>query len=393
MAARQTYSLEQIKDMLTAQADSVAQRYAPPASGSYTDKGVYFTLNPGRADRSVGSFCIRVSGPKAGRWNDYANGTHGDLIDLIALSLGLSASDAIREARAFLGLEHETPELRRARDAAAAAQKARRQDEERRQKDEAARRRKRAEALWLSAQDQIAGTPVELYLRGRGIDLRALGHQPRAIRYHAACRFFHREDDPETGEVFEVNLPLPAMVTAIVDGSGALMAAHRTYLGLRPDGRWGKAEIANPRNGAILPPKKVYGDFKGGCIRLGNGIGPRGGYAGRLADCPPGTRVYIAEGIETALSARVLRPEARVLAAVSLANMGQIVLPANVAEVVLITDRDDHPQAVAQLERAIAAHAAQGRLVMTWASDRPGEDLNDALMRVRNEQEQPEGAE
>lgn len=386
MSPRQSYSLEQIKDMLLAQIDGVVHRYAPPAPGAYTDKGVYFTLNPGRADRSVGSFCIRLTGPKAGRWNDYATGDHGDLIDLIRLSLGLSASDAIREARAFLGLQHETPELRRNREDAAARMKARRQAEERAQQDRADRRRAAAEGLWLSAQEAIAGTPVEAYLARRAIDLRALGHQPRALRYHAECTYAHREDDPETGEIFEVKLRLPAMLAAICDAAGAITACHRTWLAIGPDGRWGKAAIPSPRDPAvILPAKKVLGDFKGAAIRLGNGIGPRGGKAVRLAECPPGTRVYIAEGIETALSARILRPEARVLAAVSLSNMGQVDLPANVAEVVLITDGDDHPQARAALDRAIQQHAARGRTVRTWASARPGEDLNDALQRAMKE--------
>lgn len=386
MTQSHRYSLGEIKDMLLAQIGAVVDRYAPPATGSYTDKGVYFTLNPGRADRSVGSFCIRVSGPKAGRWNDYATGQHGDLIDLIALSCNLSPPDAIREARAFLGLAQDTPELRQARDKAAAQAKARRQAEEAAQADRAERKRAAAQAIWLSAVPSIADTPVEAYLAGRAIDLRALGHQPRALRFAPACRYWHREDDPETGEVFELQRDLPAMVAAICDHHGETIACHRTWLAPRPGGGWGKAVIHSPRTGHPLPVKKVLGDFKGGAIRLGNGIGPKGGKGAPLAQCPPGSRVYIAEGIETALSARVLRPDIRVLAAVSLANMGQIKLPDAVAEVVLITDSDSHPQAVAQLDRAIAAHTARGRKVRIWASGRPGEDLNDALMRAKREE-------
>lgn len=387
MSARPQYSLEQIKDMLLAQIDSVVDRYAPTAPGAYTDKGAYFTLNPGRADRSVGSFCVRLSGPKAGRWNDYATGDFGDLLDLIALSCGLSNADAIREARAFLGLDTETPELRRSREKSAAEAKARREAAARRDADLSARKRRRAAALWLSAEERIAGTPVEHYLAARAIDLRALGAAPRALRFHPDCTYAHREDDPETGEVFEVQTRLPAMLSAICDGAGEIVGCHRTYLQIQPGGQWGKARIASPRDpAAILPAKKVLGDFAGGAIRLGNGIGPKGGKAAPLAACPPGTRVYLAEGIETALSARILRPDARVLAAVSLSNMGAVDLPANVAEVVLITDGDTHPQAVAALERAVQAHAARGRAVRLWRSERPGEDLNDALMRAKHEE-------
>jgi len=67
MASRQTYSLDEIKDRLLAQLDSVVSHYAPAVAGSHTQHGIYWTLNPGRPDRNVGSFCIHVSGSKAGR--------------------------------------------------------------------------------------------------------------------------------------------------------------------------------------------------------------------------------------------------------------------------------------------------------------------------------------
>jgi hypothetical protein len=386
VSRRQTYSIAEIRDMLTARVEDVARHYAPPASGSYTANGVYFTLNPGRADRSVGSFAVQLRGPKAGKWNDYATGAHGDLIDLIGLSLGLDSVGAIREARRWLGLEHDTPETKRAREAAAAKLAASRKAEAKRQAEALARKRRVAEGMFLAGLP-VAGTPVEAYLAARAINLRQLGSQPNAIRYLAECSYHHSETDPETGEIFEMKLRLPAMVAAIVNGRGEIIALHRTWLAIAPDGVWRKAAITSPRTGAALPVKKVLGDFRGGAIRLGNGVGPRGGKAARLAECPPGSRVYIAEGIETALSARILRPDARVLAAVSLANMGQIELPENVAEVVLITDGDEHPQAQEQLARAIKAHAAAGRVVRIWASNRPGEDLNDALQRAMRDEE------
>ena len=374
---RQTVSLEEIKDRLLAQVDAVQARYAPEAPGSYRKGHLFFTLNPGRADRSVGSFCLHLSGPKAGRWYDYATAPRGgDLLDLIGMSCNLSATDAIKEARAFLGLDTETPELKRIRDEAAAIARARRKAEEAQIAERAAEKAKWAEGLWLSAQEKIAGTPVDYYLKGRGIDLAQLGHQPRAIRYHPQCHYLDEITDPETGEVTTQRLKMPAMVTAISRGAKTV-ACHRTYLATGPDGTWTKANVPDA--------KKVLGSYAGGSIRLSSGIGPRGGKAAPLADCPPGTRVYIAEGIETALSAVILRPEARVLAAGSLFNLSQIELPANVAEVVLISDHDPSPKNQAAFKAAIEAHAAKGRRVRVWQSERPGEDLNDALKRALKE--------
>jgi hypothetical protein len=372
-ARAHTHSLDDIKDMLLARIDQVVDRYAPPAPGSYTDRHLYFTLNPGRADRSVGSFCVNLSGPKAGRWNDFATGHHGDLIDLIALSLGLSLSDAVREARAFLGLQTRDPAAVRAQEAAAARARARRAEAERDAAAEAERRAKQAEAIYLSATAGLLGTPVERYLAGRGIDLRALPCLPGAIRYHAGLHHQAETVDPETGEVTTARARLPGMVAAIVGRLGRIVAVHRTYLAIGADGQWQKA--------ALPSAKKVLGDYRGGSIRLSNGIGPRGGRDVPLAQCRPGTRVYIAEGIETALSVVALLPDARVLACISLSNMGAVLLPPNVAEVVLLSDGDQNDQARAAFDAAVQAHAKAGRTVRVWRSEVPGEDLNDALQR------------
>lgn len=387
---RQTYSIDEIKELIIARMGEFAYHYAPPAKGSYEDKGKYFTLNPGRADRSVGSFVVHVSGRKAGKWEDFATGQHGDVFDLIGLSLGLSQMiDQLREARSFLGLRTDSPEEARQREVALAAARARRAEAEaqaRRDQDKASRR---AEAMWLAAEPKIAGTPVDLYLQARGIDLLTIGHQPRALRYLAKCRYSF--EDKSTGELIEFDGP--AMLAAMTNLQGRIVAVHRTWLAIDPNtGRWTKVKIPHPSEpGQFLPAKKVYAWGDGCAIRLSSGLGPKGGKGAPLNRCPPGTKVYIAEGIETGLSARVLKPEARVLAAYSLSNMGKVGLPPEVTEVVLITDHDLALQAQAQLAEAIEAHRKAGRLVRIWQSDKPGEDLNDALQRALAEERQ-EGA-
>ena len=389
---RHTVSVEAIKQGLIDQIENVVARFAPPAAGSYRDGEKYFTLNPMRHDTSVGSFLINMAGAQAGQWHDFAmNGreAHGDLIDLIGRCLGLNQADAFAEARRILGLETDTPEARRAREEGArrAAEARKKQAEEAKKK--AAQKRKWAQGLWLSGHENLRGTPVDLYLQGRGIDFAQLGRVPRALRYHPECSYWAEREkiDPSTGEVecdprgrpvmLREQVKMPAMVSAITALDGTHLATHRTYLAHRADGSWGKA--------AIPDAKKVLGDYRGGCIRLSSGIGPRGGKGPTLAHCPPSTRVYIAEGIETGLSAVMLRPDARVLAAVSLANMAAVELPANVTEVVLIQDHDGHDQARAAFQASVDAHAAKGRVVRVWCSDVPGEDLNDTMQRMLRE--------
>ncbi|GGF73523.1 Toprim domain-containing protein [Mameliella alba] len=389
---RQTYSIDQIKNMLLDRLGDVVYHYAPPASGSYTHHGLYFTLNPGRADRSVGSFCIHMGGAKAGRWIDYAMAPRGgertscasgDVLDLIGLSLGLSdPGEILKEARAFLGLETISPEVRRQRERSAAEAKRRREDQARRDALEAEKRARRAQALWLEASPELRGTPVDHYLRdARGIDLSALGRAPGVLRFHPACWYQHT--DKETGEVIEGRFP--AMLAAVCDRKGGFAAVHRTYLGRGRGGAWGKADLPEP--------KKVMGDYRGAAINIWRGTGPRGGKPASLPQCPPGSHVFIAEGIEDALSVVVLRPAVRVIAAISLSNMGGVELPRNVARVTLVADLDEHEQAQKALARAVELHRKAGREVRLFQNRWGGKDLNDALRQALEAEREKEDAD
>lgn len=386
MSPRPTYSLDEIKGMLIDQLDSVLAQYAPPANGSHTTFGKYYTLNPGRADRSVGSFCVTVSGPDAGRWSDYAVGSvpgqgYGDVLDLIALSLGSDMQGALREARGFLGLQSDSPDDIRRRKQAAEASAARRKQAEASARDKKIKRMKAAQAIFLGGQERIANTPVEFYLRDqRGIDLRSLGRQPGVLRYVPQLNYYH--EDEKTGEVFDS--AYPAMVAMITNHRGENVAVHRTWLAQKADGTWDKAPVPKA--------KKVLGDYWTSSIHVWKGIGPRGGKPGSLREVKPGAHVFIAEGIEDALSAVVLKPEVRVLAAISLSNLGHVVLPEAVEHVTLIADLDDNDTARAELDRAIASHQSAGRTVRVFQNRWGGKDLNDALRAASTQAENGKGA-
>ncbi|RWR32503.1 hypothetical protein D2T31_00530 [Sinirhodobacter populi] len=374
--ARQHLTVDEVKDLLHAQRHQVAYAYAPATQGSYTDGDGYWTLNPGRPDRSVGSFVVWVEGTKAGRWNDYATGQHGDLLDLIALNLGCDLKTAFREARSFLGLQADSPEDVARRKAAAERARQEKAEAERRGREELKKSRKRAFALWLSGQERIAGTPVEAYLRDRrGVDLRQLGHQPRALRFHPEVHF--NQVDPASGEVFEGKGP--AMLGLITDLAGNALACHRTWLAIGPDGRWDKAPLPKP--------KMVLGKYRGGAIRIWRGLGPRGGRGVPLSEVEPGARVYLTEGIEDALSVAMLLPHARIMAAIANTNFANVELPPAVTELVIVADQDADPDVRAVTDRAVQVHARAGRTVRVWRNSHGGKDINDALRQRRAELE------
>lgn len=376
MAPRPTYSIDEIKSMLVDRLDAVIAQYAPPAKGSYTAMGKYYTLNPGRADRSVGSFCITVSGPDAGRWNDFAVGSvpgqgYGDVLDLIALSLNCDMIGALREARALLGLQTDSAEDVARRKEAARKAAERRKAAEASDRNRKVAKQRAAVAIWLGGQERIKGTPVEFYLRDqRGIDLAKLGRQPGVLRYVPKCKYYH--EDRETGEVFEGEYP--AMVAMITNGRGQNVAVHRTYLAIDAQGHWNKAPLP--------APKKVLGEYFGASIHVWKGIGPRGGKPGSLRNVPEGSRVFITEGLEDALSAVMLMPEARVLAAVSLGNLGHVDLPRAVTDVTLLADQDDNDTAREMLRRAVLKLQNDGRRVRLFQNRWGGKDLNDAYRGV-----------
>ncbi|MCX7381146.1 MAG: toprim domain-containing protein [Alphaproteobacteria bacterium] len=292
------------------------------------------------------SLAVHLFGTRAGVWSDFASGEAGDALDLVAaVRCGRNVRDAMAWARAWLGRPEQAAPLRTASSGRTPAGP----------DDDQAERRRKALALFLTAPEGIAGTPVALYLAGRGIDLAELGRAPRALRFHpdAWCS--------------EARRGLPAMLAAITNGAGEHVATHRTWLARDEAGRWRKAPLQEP--------KKTLGSYAGGFIPL-----QRGASGKPLRSVPQGETVAIAEGIETALSVALACPELRVIAAVSLGNMARIVLPAAVRTVIVCADNDgaENAGAARALDAALAAFCG-GRRRVRLARPPVGKDFNDTL--------------
>jgi hypothetical protein len=308
------------------------------------------------------SFAVRLTGAKAGTWADFAaspaagmRGQYfgGDALDLVAWGLfGGNKTEAIRWAKAWLGLERtDKPFTTRAPSAPARRAEVERDQEGKRQK---------ARALWHGAQP-IAGTPAAAYLAGRGIDLAALPRVPGALRFSPKvwCQ--------------EASAELPGMLAAITC-HGELVACHRTYLA-EERGAWRKAPLRNA--------KKVLGSYAGGFIPLARG--PSGK---PIAEAPHDDQVAIAEGIEDGLTIALHEPALRVLAGISLSNLGAIVLPPQLTDILLIQDRDgENPQARSARIRAETWFLNTGASVRTVRPPEGFKDFNawhQALQRKGN---------
>lgn len=351
---RRLHSVPEIASLLNAQIMDLVQELLPAGrrEGSEWRCGSI----AGEPGQSLG---VHLHGSKRGIWRDFAGPPdhQGDALDLVAqVRFGGNKSEALRWARAWLGLSEANPA------GFGRVQAAKPERPEHAELDREGKTQK-ARALWLAG-EAIPGTPVEAYLAGRGIELAALGRVPGALRFLPKCW------------CAEAETQLPAMVAAITR-RGVHVATHRTYLA-EERGTWRKAPLRKA--------KKVLGAYAGGIISL-----VRGPSGKPLAQAPDDDQVAIAEGIEDALTVALHEPALRSLACISLSNMAAVELPPQLADVVLVFDRDgENPQARAARERAVRAFMEQDRSVREV---RPAEGFKDfnAWHQALREREQGKG--
>lgn len=295
------------------------------------------------------SLVVNLKGQHTGKWRHYAGTDSGDMLDLIEKSQGCSGkAGAVAIAKQWLGIQDEwsargakpdpAEQARRAAELAKAKAERQRQDAEERQA-----KIRGARSLYLSGDAKgVSGTPVEQYLQGRGLDVGSLGRWPGALRFH-----------PEVWNADE-RCKVPAMLAPVYLHDGLHVATHRTWL--QPDKRRGWVKLDSKC------PKKVLGPMWGGLIPINKGTSGKS-----MRAMPEDEPVYMTEGIEDALVVRMVRPEARIVCAISLGNVGAVVLPPQAKRLVIVADRDEKEAAIEALERSIAAQQARGlhvRLVM-----------------------------
>jgi len=301
------------------------------------------------------SLAVHLSAPRAGVWSDFSTGEAGDALDLVAHALfGGDKKQAFAWSKSWLGMGGDMPAVERRK---TAPKKPAGPDA-----DEV-KSRQRAFAIWLSSQERLAGTPAARYLRGRCLNLAQLvgkdgkPRQPRSLRY--APKLY----EPSTKR------ELPALVAGIMDSKGAISAVHRTWLAVDEAGRWGKA--------AVKHPKMTLGRYRGGAIRIWRGAGFR-----RLAEEKPGAELTLTEGIEDALTVAIACPERRVWAAVSLSNMGALMLPECIGTVTICADNDaENSRAAKGLTRAIDHFLQLGREVQIARPPEGYKDVNELLIK------------
>lgn len=276
-----------LSQRLGQQAEAVCRHYLSNGrkQGNYWQVG-NVRNEPGR------SMFVRLTGPAsgkgaAGKWTDGQSGEHGDLLDVIRESLGLSDfADVAEEARRFLSLPQlELAPETKTRGSAPAPTGS----------------RDAAERLWRMSRP-IRGTLAGTYLRKRGLtDLRDTDN----LRFHPDC--YYRPEGEGPTETW------PALIARITDLDGKLTGVHRTWLT-----RDGSAKAS------LDPPRKAMGDLLGNAVRFGH-----------AQDV-----MAAGEGIETVLSLRQILPKMPTVSALSAGHLAAILFPATLRRLYIIRDND-----------------------------------------------------
>jgi len=357
----QLIPVDEIAQKLADRIEDLAPRLLPNGFRDPPPKGPEWRCGSIHGEKGR-SLAVRLKGPRAGVWADFSSGDRGDALDLVAKCLfGGSKTEAIKWAKGYLGLDGTDPDALKKTHAATA----KRADDEDGTK-EAADKRAAAYRIYLSAQENIKGTPVDTYLRGRGLDLTGLGFGVGALRYA-----------PELKNT-ETNRTWPAMVATIVGNEGKQISVHRTWLQIHSDGRVTKAPL--------ITNKMSLGSYRGGIIPLWKGV-RIDAETGELKKNPPLSRVKqpcwldITEGIEDGLSVILANPELRVIAAISVSNWANIRLPDQVEGVVLWKQNDPpHSQAARDFDKVVNSFLAQRKRVKLARPPEQFKDANDVLI-------------
>lgn len=312
-----TVSIRQIAERLAQNAEAVCRHYLDNGRKS----GRHWIV--GDALNSKGrSMFVRLTGPTygpgaAGKWTDAATGEHGDLLDIIALTLNISPAEAREEALRFLAL----PSAARKPDRHPVAPNS----------SEAASR-------LFAASRALTGTVGETYLR----QVRAItcSLAEPALRFHPRC--YHLSENGRT--------ELPAIVAAITDNVRRTTGVQRYYLAA--DGL---------DKAAIEEPKRSLGDVLGNAIRIGSA--PDVLAAG--------------EGLETMLSIRSLMPAMSVAACTSANHLALFIPPPGLKRLYIAHDRGRAGVAAAEKLQNTASAAG---IDVRWLTP-PGDDDWNADLR------------
>jgi P4 family phage/plasmid primase-like protien len=277
-----------------------------------------------------GSLAIEIAGSKRGRWFDHEQGCGGDGLKLVRHCKQMEIGEAIDWARRWLAPKANGSADQSTNGGSDAGTEDATDSTTDADSDASATRF----ADIIASIEGITGTPVEAYLRSRGIT----ANLPACIRYR-------RRAYGQYG----------ALVALATNAEGKPLALQQVYL--TSDGQKAPLAVIKRTN------KAVDGWAEVSAVRL----------PGKLP-------LILAEGVETALSIWMATGQ-ETWACLGIANVGHAPVPAGAAVVVARDGDEDGSKADQTIRKAAASLAERGHSV-SMATPPLGQDFNDVLLET-----------
>ncbi|HUX78159.1 MAG TPA: AAA family ATPase, partial [Alphaproteobacteria bacterium] len=335
---RQSQSLISTEQVLAA----ARGNYGSLATDLFGEPNKYMSTKSALRFGSKGSLLVNITGPKEGKWHDFESGERGNIFKLIEREKNLSFKEAVSYLADVLNVKTDSKVI----PLKAFSQRPKEQDAIEEAKDIASRLNAVSELNLKSK--TIEGTIAETYLREeRGIK----GTLAPDLRY------------------------IPKGTTFMYKGERKIIGHHCfAAFGRNHEDRLSSVQLTklNDLGKRALTVEGVklnkiqYGVSKGSFVILQEGQ----------------DRVFMAEGIETALSIKEANVKGKIVASLGIHNMSNYQGPEK--EMILCADNDEHKQnsrTFEIIEKTQSTFKAQDKSVITIKPAGPGDDFNDVLKK------------
>lgn len=329
LAPQPLYDLDAVVTELRATAHSWVPRLFP--NGRLVQNEWRLANISGAPPRKSGSCVIALHGERAGDWHDFDGGEGGGPLSTIEHGTGLTGRELIAYAADLVGMKPGPPARKEPSTPAPA----------RTQSDKASEI-----AFILSQTEPLDGSPAAAYLLCRGLALPSNSD----LKAHPNLTYY------------ETRTGYAALVAAVRDRTGSIVALHRTYLDADPKNSDQVTKASVPK------PRMMLGKTAGGAVRLAT-LGDTGVLA-------------LSEGIETGLAVMTAMPKLSVWATLSTAGLEQVQLPPEAKRVLILADNDASGAGLRAADTAAQRFRIEGRDVAIAIPPTVGEDFNDLLLRA-----------
>jgi Ti-type conjugative transfer relaxase TraA len=296
-----------------------------------------------------GSLSISIAGEKAGLFHNFETGESGNLITLIQKEKNMNFKEALQYASTFLG--HKVPQR----------EEDRFRDIKSKQKNQAELEARDDQLLKCAKVNSIieSSAPIENTLAERYL------REHRGIKAELPASLKYKNHMFEPGS----QQSLPALIAEARDGQGTLTAIQAIYL-----------DKASAKKATIDITKRSYGSLKGSFVEI------------QTDNKEVPNRVYVAEGVETALSLKEAGIKDPIYAALGVSNYKNIGFfletkyKSHYPEVIIAADHDKGKGEVESpssrtTNQALEALRTKGFKASLIKPHKEGYDFNDVLLK------------